>query len=276
MRPVSVRPGENHGNAEMILGLCGGRSIVYPWMPMPPRTPSNETTVEQPATSKVTSPCCKNSVLVLNYTYESVHALSKAYDFARHDRGARRGMTTDEEQDLLRAMLVMGASGLDALTKQLIRDSLPTLISKSDKAQNSFEKFIVRKLRDDGEAQKNAIAQLLARVLSRPSPQAQMIEEYIVELTGGSLQSAEALFQVAAALGLEPGKVGVNPAVLRPIFLTRNKIIHELDINLEAARRNRNIRKKAEMVGSTNELLSLSFRLLVGVDEVCKSAGMSE
>jgi hypothetical protein len=218
------------------------------------------------------SPLCKNAALILRYTFESVQALSKAYDLARHDRGSKRGMTTDEEQDLLRAMLVMAASGLDAMTKQLIRDSLQSLIALSDRAQNSFEKFIARKLRDDSDAQKNAAAQLLAKVLSRPSPQAQMIEEYILDLTGGSLQSAEALFQIAAALGLTPAQAGVNAEVLRPIFSIRNKIIHELDINLEAARRNRNIRRKPEMVNATNHLLELASKILSSVDEVCSTA----
>jgi hypothetical protein len=42
-----------------------------------------------------------------------------------------RGMSTDEEQDLLRAMLVTAAPGLDAMTKQLIRDALPKVVCEA-------------------------------------------------------------------------------------------------------------------------------------------------
>jgi hypothetical protein len=178
-------------------------------------------------------------------------------------------MTTDEEQDLLRAMVVMAASGLDAMTKHLIRGSLPRLVACSERAQNGFEKFIARRLRDDREAQGAAAAQLLARVLSRPSPQTQMVEEYIADLTGGSLQSVDALFQVVAALGLVPGEIGFNPTELKPIFAARNKIIHELDIDLKARRRKRVIRKQHEMLKSANTLLQMASRVLLEVDKTC-------
>ncbi len=212
---------------------------------------------------------CTDSASILRYTHESVEALWKAYRFTKSERGAKRGMTTDEEQDLLRVMVVMAASGLDAMTKQLIRDTLAVLVRTNDRAQNSFEKFIARRLRNDNEAQKNAASQLLARVLSRPSPQEQMIEEYISDLTGGSLQSVDALFQVVAALGLSPTTVGVDSKKLQPIFATRNKIIHELDIDLTAKRRNRNIRKQSDMLQKSNTLLDVAARILTGVDEIC-------
>ncbi len=59
-----------------------------------------------------------------------------------------RGMTTDEEQDLLRAMLVSAASGLDAMTKQLIREALPIIIQIGKEALAELEKFVTRRLRD--------------------------------------------------------------------------------------------------------------------------------
>jgi hypothetical protein len=140
------------------------------------------------------SACCENSSLILRHAYESSGALLKAYGLARQQRGGRRGMTTDQEQDLLRAMLVMATAGLDAMSKQLIRDALPDLLKKSERALNTFEKFIARRLTSDQDAsEKSAANRFLARVLSRPSPQAQLTEEYVQDLTRGSLQSTEAL-----------------------------------------------------------------------------------
>lgn len=213
--------------------------------------------------------CCDSSSLILRHAYESADALLKAYDLARQQRGGRRGMTTDQEQDLLRAMLVMAAAGLDAMSKQLIRDALPKLLERNDKALNTFEKFIARRLGNDLDVSEKASAnKFLARVLSRPSPQTQLIEEYIQDLTRGSLQSTEALFQIAAALGIDPPKAGIEPNTLTPIFHTRNSIIHELDINLAAPRRNRHVRRQTTMIRGTNLLLRLSAKILELVDDV--------
>jgi len=60
-------------------------------------------------------------------------------------------MTTDEEQDLLRAMLVMAAAGLDSMTKQLIRDALPQVVHRTGAAREGLEKFLARQLTGDVE-----------------------------------------------------------------------------------------------------------------------------
>ena len=72
----------------------------------------------------VASEACQGAALILKHTHDSASALLKAFNLAREGRGRPRGMTTDEEQDLLRAMVVMAAAGLDAMAKQLIRDGL--------------------------------------------------------------------------------------------------------------------------------------------------------
>jgi len=181
-------------------------------------------------------------------------------------------MTTDQEQDLLRAMLVMATAGLDSMSKQLIRDSLPVLISCSDQAQNSFERFIARKLGDDKVSRDRVAAnKFLARILSKPSPQIQLVEEYIFDLTKGSLQSSESLFQVAGALGVDPPTAGIDPTVLSPIFSIRNSIVHELDINLDAQRRNRHVRSQTSMISNTNRILLVSAGILHCVDSEARA-----
>jgi hypothetical protein len=186
-------------------------------------------------------------------------------------------MTTDQEQDLLRAMLVMAAAGLDAMSKQLIREALPQLLERSPQALNTFEKFIARRLGEDRDGKDTKAANLfLARVLSRPSPKVQLIEEYILDLTRGSLQSGEALFQVSAALGISPPKVGIDPKELKPIFDVRNMVVHELDIDLSAARRVRHVRGQTTMIRDSNTLLKLSERILNEVDAIVRGERLSE
>lgn len=176
-------------------------------------------------------------------------------------------MTTDGEQDLLRAMLVLATAGLDGMVKQIIREALPLLLDRDERARESLEKFIVRQIRPAaGETDRAVGAKFLARILSWPSPQRRAIDEYVNHLTGGSLQSSASLYEVVGALGLWPDDVGVNPKELDPIFKARNKIIHELDIDLGAERRTRNVRRQNTMIGKTDRVLLVGEKILKGVD----------
>jgi len=209
--------------------------------------------------------------LILTHAHESADALLGAYELVRTTRGASRGAGTDEEQDLLRAMLVMAAAGLDSMNKQLVRDALPLILQRNHQAQLSFEKFISRRISDDlRSTESGGVSKFLARALSKIEPQKQLIEDYITDLTWGSLQSVEALFQLSAALGLLPQDIGVQPPELKPIFETRNKIIHELDIDLTAARRNRFQRRQGTMIRDTNRLLSVGTDILNKVDALVR------
>jgi hypothetical protein len=164
----------------------------------------------------------------------------------------------------------MSAAGLDATVKQLVQDTLSQLIATDAKAQNSFEKFVARRLAlesTSGVATLNT--RLLATVLSSPTPQARLIDEYVSHLTASSLQSTDSLFEVAAALGADPTAIGLVPNELRPIFEVRNKIIHELDINLNAHKRTRNVRSQDAMIRDTERLFRLSHSLILSVDSRC-------
>jgi hypothetical protein len=57
-----------------------------------------------------------------------------------------------------------------------------------------------------------------------------LIEDYIYELTGSSLQSAEEVGKVAGAIGIEDATLRQRVDGLRPLFIARNEISHELDL----------------------------------------------
>lgn len=214
------------------------------------------------------STVCEKAALIATAAHSAANALLQAYELVRTQRGRPRGMTTDKEQDLLRSMLVMAASGVDATVKQLVQDALPSLIETDEKAQNSFEKFVLRQMTADVVG--NALnAQLLAKVLVSKSPRQRLIQEYVNYLTGGSLQSTDSLFLVAAALGADPPAIGLVPGELRPVFNIRNKIIHELDINLDARRRRRNFRSQETMIRDTERLFRFIHALVQSVDGRC-------
>lgn len=204
------------------------------------------------------------AALILKHTHESARALLTAFDMVRKQTP---GGTTDEEQDLLRAMLVFAAAGLDSMVKQLMRDVLPLLVKWDPKAKEGLEKFVVRQLRGDvaNETLTGTSRNFLARILTAESQQGQAVEEYIYSLTGTSLQSAMQLMHAANALGITPASAGIDEKSLRHIFDIRNKIIHELDINFEPLRRNRETRRRAQMLTSTNSLLDVAERIFRAV-----------
>lgn len=207
----------------------------------------------------------KTAALIYEYSVESANALWAAYDLSRMNRGKPRGITTDQEQDILRAMLIAAASGLDASIKQLIRDCLQALLVKED-VQAAFEKFVQRHLQG-GEAEGNDLsAKVLAKIISAPDPQKLLIDRYIYELTGDSLQSAEQLIKVCAALGVDASPILGEVKSLKSIFAARNQMIHELDMNLSSPKRKRRVRGQSDMQGFAERLINISAAIVSDVD----------
>jgi hypothetical protein len=222
--------------------------------------------LRQPTLREPKTEVCAKAAVILERTHDSSDALLKAFELAQQERGTPRGMTTDDEQDLLRAMLVMAAAGLDSMLKQLIRDTMPSLVRVSPSVREGLEKFVLRSLRGDAEGPDSlGGTKFLARILAAESQQGQVIEEYIRDLTGGSLQSATELARTAGALALT--KVRIDVDRFKEIFDLRNKIIHELDINLDGDRRKRHVRSRKSMMKHANALLEVGEQVLREVDE---------
>lgn len=162
--------------------------------------------------------------------HDSVDGLLKTLDKMRAirktDQGDIRGRLAENEADLLRAAVVFTGAGLDATLKQLIRDTLPQLLESSTQAHDKFESFAADRL-GTGEI---ADAKMIARYLTSSDPRGRLIEDYIYNLTGSSLQSAEEVQLAAGALGIDDGPLRKRITELRPLFVMRNEISHELDL----------------------------------------------
>lgn len=178
--------------------------------------------------------------------YDSVEAvldsLSKIRELRRQESGDIRGRLPANEEDLLRAAIVFTGAGLDASLKRLIRDTLPALLERIDQAHAKFEAFAAEKL-GAGEI---ADVRVIARYLTSRSPRDRLIEDYVFDLTGSSLQSAEEVQRTAGALGIEDSELRKRITGLRDLFVARNEISHELDLQRpehqgDRARRTRRI-----------------------------------
>ena len=128
----------------------------------------------------------------LEGAHEAVEAVFDTLDKIRQLRkaegGGIQGQLTNNENDQLRAAIVFSGAGLDATLKQMIRDTLPLLLeADNEQAHKKFENFTHRTLGTGEIADTRAIA----RYLTSASPRSRLIEDYIYELTGSSLQSSE-------------------------------------------------------------------------------------
>lgn len=218
-------------------------------------------------TVTVKSPLLTKAALIFQYTHTSASSLLTAFDDAKKGRGNPRGVLTDKEQDILRASLVMCCAGLDAALKQAIRDCLEQLLESSKDVRDGFEKFIRKRISGESDILEQASgSKFLSLILAEREPRKRLIEEYIKELTGESLQSAEEVMRTTAALGLETKKLGLDIPRLKEIFAIRNKIIHELDIDLDIKARKRRVRSQADLLDNSDFVLSVTQAILKVLD----------
>jgi hypothetical protein len=205
---------------------------------------------------------------IYTYAHQSASSLVDAFTSAKVARGNKRGVLTDQEQDILRAALVMACAGIDAVLKQAIRDSLSALLEKQPKVREGFERFIRRRIEGIADAESAPLrGQFLATVLADKEPRTRLIEQYVRELTGDSLQSWEELASATAALGLDAIKIGLDKSRLTEVFRIRNKVIHELDMDLAAKVRKRKVRSQSDLLDSADLLLRSTATVLVHLDK---------
>jgi len=187
---------------------------------------------------------------------DSVNSLAKLYSRATRRRGP--GAPTHEEQDLLRAMVVMASAALDATLKRIIRDTLSELARRNKLVLDEVQKLIKRRLLSDLEKRGG---DRLAEALLYDSPRQRVIEFIIEDATGDSLQSEAEVQKVVQLLGIENFKT----SNLRKAFIARNQVVHEMDSTLGPGFRRRR-RTKGEMVGYAKALLETATQILEKVD----------
>ena len=206
------------------------------------------------------APACENSYLILCNAHDASSSFLDIFDTTRRNRNAR-GAPTDEEQDLLRAMLTFASAGLDSMVKQLIVDTLPSVIDQSVGAAESFRSFIEKRLYRSEELDHR----LIAEVLCSAQPRKQLINVLVNELTAGSLQSSDAVFRAGSFFDIPSRDLCGDPNRLTQVFRSRNEMIHEMDIDFDQPNRNRRPRRRQAMIDNTNLIFSVANSFLRGV-----------
>ena len=159
-------------------------------------------------------------------------------------------------------MLVFACSGLDSMIKHAIRDALPAVIDRVDRAEDNFRDFVEKQLPTEGRFATG----LLSRILTAREPRAALVEELIRDLTGKSLQSKAQILRAGSFFDLPSHQLVDDMDLFDVIFRARNQIAHEMDIDFEQPRQNRAPRPKQEMVDFTKAILRCAAKFLAGVD----------
>ena len=133
----------------------------------------------------------------------------------------------------MRAALTFAAAGLDSCVKQLVRDTLETVISKNKGAHGQFTNYVQSKLRRLEDLR------FLAEAITTDRPSRHLQEQLVAELTGASLQSKDQLLRVAAYFAVPAHEISADLAKLDRVFHARNQIAHEMDILLGQPNRSR-------------------------------------
>ena len=201
-------------------------------------------------------------------------AASSFLDIFENTRKARKakGTPTDEEQDLLRAMLIFASAGLDSMVKQLAADALAMVIGADAGAGEIFKRFIERRLQRGEELDRR----LLADVLGDTDPRSRLISELVGELRSESMQAREQLFRAAAFFNIPSERISTDPKDLDAAFRARNEVIHEMDVDFGQPNRNRRPRSRAAMMRLTNTVFQVASTFLAEVDQKLKSAAQLE
>ena len=182
----------------------------------------------------------RNAFTILCSAHAAASSFLDIFEATRETREAK-GASTDEEQDLLRAMLVFAGAGLDSMIKQLVRDALSLAIDRSKGAEESFRIFISKRL----ARQDTLDPSFLSSVLASRNPRNVLVSTLVADLISQSPQSKDQLMRVASYFDIQSAALATDLRLLDRIFGARNEIVHEMDVDLAQTNRNRRPRRKA-------------------------------
>lgn len=136
-----------------------------------------------------------------------------------------RGRVSELHRDQARAAIVFTAAGMDACLRTLLSDALPTLLSEEGPAHGAFTRhFFANRLKGEmSNATKKAIVDI--------NPRSSLIDLYVEDLTGRSIQGWKDMGNCRDALGIVSPKLeDVVLEMHQDFFNARHEVVHELDL----------------------------------------------
>ncbi len=158
-------------------------------------------------------------------THNSIDSLFDIYD----DLKIKRGPATDQQQDLLRAIIVLGCAGLDSFMKQIVEDGLE-LVRKNNKKSH---KYFIGKTQEilSGNTTDSIDLKIMSEILMSGKSDDMLSQKIVSLLTDHSLQNYGELIEILKAFGLPEELFKEEKDLIRSLFRSRNNIAHEFDFN---------------------------------------------
>ncbi len=204
---------------------------------------------------------CVNALFILKGAIEAADSFLDAADLIAEDRQHRQEPPQDE-QDLLRAMLLFATAGLDAMVKQLVREALPAVIDASPGATEKLQEYIASRLKAKDGSRDHVY---LAEILSDREPRQKLVQDLIRDLTSGSLQSFDELKRAASYFEIRIQEICPHEAAVKEVFLARNQISHDMDIDFSQSDHPRRPRSRDVMMDHVQRIFDLASRFLDAV-----------
>lgn len=199
------------------------------------------------------------SNLIYNSLKSTVDSFYNLYDSIEDE---------NEKQDLLRAIVLFSCSGIDAIVKQLVNDTLDYVIKHDEGAFNQFKMYTEKKLINRNDS--TIDSKFLAELFTCDNPKDILINDLKHYLSGSSLQSPDELFKVGSFFNIETSKLEngkANHEELKKIFYIRNQITHEMDVDMSSKDFVRRNRVKEDIEKYSNHIIDLSKKFIDLVDE---------
>jgi hypothetical protein len=162
----------------------------------------------------------------LEATHKSVSGLFTTLNDLRAAQDDPRGAISELHRDQARAAIVFTAAGIDACLRTLLRDALAALLKDGNgPAHSAFTRhFMENRLKGDlTTPTKKAIVDI--------DPRTALIDLYVQDLTGSSIQGWKDLARCRDALGITGGKLDDSDLrAHQDFFNARHEVVHELDL----------------------------------------------
>jgi hypothetical protein len=158
-------------------------------------------------------------------THQSVGELFKTLNELRRKGKDPRGAVPEATKDLARAAIVFTAAGVDSCLRTLLHDALETLLAVDGPAHGAFTGYLYK------SRLAGSLSEATKAAVTSVNPRAALIDLYVQDLTGTSVQGCGDLSRVRDALGLRGANL--EKAVLElyePFFVARHQVVHELDL----------------------------------------------
>ncbi len=210
----------------------------------------------------------ENSLKIKTSTEDSLQHLLEIFRTLKNNR---KGSPTDKEQDLLRAVVVLGCAGLDSFLKQIINDTL-NLVRKNNKYS---QRYFINKTKDilQDSKKENIDLQLMSEILMSGNTEETLARIIMERMSEKSLQNFGELQEIARAFGMSESIFSDKKTEIRHMFNSRNKIAHEFDYNFKEVKNNqgqkvREQRKKEDIEKMVETINFIMSRLKEKVEEV--------